>query len=59
MARAAGLSDLVWNESKQLTEKKEGHQNLQQKDISHTSSLKPLACCFLFCFVFLEGGACF
>lgn len=44
MARAAELSDLVWNESKQLTEKKEGHQNLE-KGVSHTSSRKPLACC--------------
>lgn len=43
MARAAELSDLVRNESKRLTEKKQMHQNLQQKDISRASTLNPLA----------------
>lgn len=50
MAKAAELSDLVRNESKRLSEKKQMHQNLQQKDISRalfSGFLRPGACLLL------------
>lgn len=51
MARAAELSDLVQNESKRLTEKKQMNQNLQQKDTSEPQLRIP-SLIFLFLFVF-------